>query len=161
MEGGSTGQESIYRGLKTLAEHCPEDTVVLIHDGVRPMINARVISDNIRCVRENGNAVTVAPVTETVISRQENGEIGQILDRSLCSLARAPQSFFLRDILAAHEGALREGRNDFIDSATMMRWCGKTLFTVDGPPENIKITTPLDYYVLRAMIQAQENEQGL
>lgn len=73
--------------------------------------------------------------------------------------AKAPQCFWLRDILEVHEKAREEGKNDFIDSCTMMQHYGYKLYMVDGPYENIKITTPDDYYTMRAILEAKENAQ--
>lgn len=159
VEGGETGQESIYNGLKVLEKECPEDTIVLIHDGVRPLINKKVISDNIACVKEYGSAITIAPSVETVITISEEGSIERINDRSRSMLAKAPQSFYLKDIMNAHKKALDNGRNDFIDSASIMSHYGFSLKTVEGPYENIKITTPSDYYIFRAITEAKENSQ--
>ena len=76
-----------------------DNPIVLIHDGVRPLINDKVISDNIKCVKENGNAITVVPAIETIIETDDNGNIAKVADRTHCKLARAPQSFYLKDIL--------------------------------------------------------------
>ena len=73
-------------------------------------------------------------------------------------IARAPQTFRLTDILTAHRKAIGEGHNDFIDSCTMMHHYGYDLTMTIGPSENIKITTPSDFFVFRAMIAAKENE---
>lgn len=159
VPGGDTGQQSIYHGLCKANELYPSDTVVLIHDGVRPLVDAKTISGAIACVREHGSAVTVAPAIETVTIKSEGGEVGQIIDRSQCQMARAPQCFYLRDILAAHRRANEEGAADFIDSASLMHWCGHTLYTVDGSLENIKITTPMDFYLFRAILDVRENIQ--
>ena len=73
-------------------------------------------------------------------------------------MARAPQSFNLKDIISAHKKA-EEDRLSFIDSASMMQHYGHELYTVEGSPMNIKITTPNDFYTFRALIDARENEQ--
>ena len=161
VEGGSTGQESIRNGLYALErdESVPDDAIVLIHDGVRPLINEEVITGNIATARVQGNAITVTPATETIIQVNAQREVSDILDRSICMLSRAPQSFVLRDILAAHHRAEAEGRNDVIDSATLMTQYGATLHIVEGPVENIKITTPADFYIFRAITEAKENSQ--
>lgn len=161
VPGGASGQESIYNGLKAIynSNDVPRDSVVLIHDGVRPLINAKLISDNIATVREKGSAITVTPAIETIVSTSQEHEITGITDRSQSFLARAPQSFVLSDIVSAHEKARAEGRNDMIDSASLMRHYGFKLFTVDGPVENIKITTPMDFYLFRAIFEARENSQ--
>jgi len=101
----------------------------------------------------------MTPAIETIITAGEDNRIADIADRSSCRLARAPQCFFLKDIFAAHKKAQAEGRTDFIDSAYLMRHYGHSLFMVEGPVENIKITTPIDYHVFRAIYKAKENEQ--
>ena len=89
----------------------------------------------------------------------QNQSIDYVTDRAKSRVAKAPQSFFLKDILAAHQHALEEGKTDFIDSCTMMQYYGKPLYLVDGPYENIKITTPDDFYTMRAILEAKENAQ--
>lgn len=159
IPGGETGQESIYLGLRAANKISESnDDIVLIHDGVRPFINEATILDNIRSVQKNGSAITVTPAVETII-RMENGKVAETFDRSVCGLARAPQSFYLKDIFEAHEKALKEGRTDFIDCATMMNYYGMRLSAVEGPEENIKITTPLDFLVSKAFYEAEEHSQ--
>ena len=82
-----------------------------------------------------------------------------IPERKNSLIARAPQSFLLKDIINAHRKALKEGRNDFIDSCTMMSYYGYKLGLIEGPMENIKITTPTDYFIFRAMNEVHENQQ--
>lgn len=158
VPGGETGQESIYNGLVGAKEVYGEDCNVLIHDGVRPLITAQTISDNIDAVNDYGNCITCVPATETVVVNC-GGDRPEIPARKDTIIARAPQSFRLRDILSVHERARVEGRNDFIDSCTMMSQYGHLLHTVMGPMENIKITTPTDFFIFRAMVKVHENQQ--
>lgn len=160
VPGGETGQLSIYNGLKKAGELYDDDSIVLIHDGVRPIINGDLISRNINSVKNKGNAITVSAAIETItIKTEKSEEVGEIIDRSKCQLAKAPQSFYLKDIIAAHEKALSINKTDYIDSACIMRDSGKTLYTVECQPDNIKITTPLDFYTFRAIVDAKENSQ--
>lgn len=160
VPGGSTGQMSIYYGLEAAKEVSNgEDTVVLIHDGVRPLINDKVISDNIASVQKNGSAITTGVVQETILVVNDNESIEYVPDRSRSRVAKAPQSFWLNDILSAHYQAQKEGITNYIDSCTLMKNYGHKLFLVDGPSENIKITTPGDFFVMRAFLDAQENQQ--
>lgn len=161
IPGGTCGQASIFNGLKTIRndKSVPSNSIVLIHDGVRPLINAKLISDNIAMVKEKGSAITVSPAIETIVSTDEKDQIISITDRKQCFLARAPQSFLLKDIYAAHEKAIAENKFDMIDSASMMQYYGHSLYTVTGPVENIKITTPMDFYLFRAISEARENSQ--
>lgn len=136
-----------------------EKSVVLIHDGVRPLISNMVISENIESVKEHGSAITSVKVTETIMEVNDDGSIKYIPDRTNSRLARAPQSFWFDEILSVHEQALSEGYDNFIDSCTMMNYYGKKMYLIDGPVENIKVTTPQDFYIMRAILDAQENSQ--
>ena len=74
-------------------------------------------------------------------------------------IARAPQCFRLMDIIKAHHMAQQSGRHDFIDSCSMMSEYGYSINTIIGPMENIKITTPTDFFIFRAMVEVHENQQ--
>ena len=160
VPGGETGQMSIYAGLNVAKDIADgQNAIVLIHDGVRPLINDDVINNNITSVMKNGSAITSIKVTETIMEINDDASIKHIPDRSRSRIARAPQSFWLDEILAIHNKALREGKKDFIDSCTMMSYYGKKMYLIDGPIENIKVTTPQDFYIMRAILDAQENSQ--
>lgn len=160
VKGGKSGQESIYNILKAAEELGDRDKdIVLIHDGVRPLITQKTIFDNIASVKKNGSAITSVKVKETVLIVDNDESITEVPDRATSRLARAPQSFYLDDILSAHEKAISENKFDFIDSCSMLQYYGKKLYLVDGPQENIKITTPDDFYTMRALLDAKENAQ--
>lgn len=159
VPGGETGQDSIYNGLAAIEEIASGlDDIVLIHDGVRPLITEQTITDNIDMVREEGSCITCVPATETFIVNQPDGSL-EIPSRADSMIARAPQSFYLKDIYGAHCQARAEGRHDFIDSCSMMHYYGHKLGRVIGPMENIKITTPTDYFIFKAMVEVHENQQ--
>ncbi len=158
VEGGETCQLSIFNGLKTIYKD-DEDRIVLIHDGVRPIISEKVITDNIETVKKCGNAITTCTAKETVVVMNEEEKIIKIEDRKLCRIAKAPQSFYLKDIYDLHIRAKADGIKDSIDSATLMTHYGYALNRVEGSSENIKITTPIDYYVFKAICDARENSQ--
>ncbi|MBR4235789.1 MAG: 2-C-methyl-D-erythritol 4-phosphate cytidylyltransferase [Clostridia bacterium] len=161
IPGGSTGQESIFLGLRKISAetHGDTDVVVLIHDGVRPLIDAQTVEACVSCAHANGSAITVSPAIETIMTTYENGNIDAVIDRKNARLVRAPQCFYLHEIYAAHLRARAEGYTEAIDSATLMRHYGHTLHTVTGPAENIKITTASDYFMARAIMDARENSQ--
>lgn len=162
VPGGETGQDSIYNGLCAAEKYAKElkanDVNVLIHDGVRPLITQQTITDNINTVNDKGNCITCIPATETFIVTQDDGSL-DIPSREHSKIARAPQSFRLNDILQAHKNALERNRHDYIDSCTLMSSMGYKMNTIMGPMENIKITTPTDYFIFRAMVEVHENQQ--
>ena len=158
VPGGDTGQDSIYQALLAAENDdiTDENTLALIHDGVRPLILPETITDNIAAGRQHGSCITCIPASETLVVRQEEGGF-KIPSRKDSLIARAPQTFFLEDILSAHRHAIYEGRHDFIDSLTLMTHYGYSIHTMMGPIENIKITTPMDYYLFKALVDVREN----
>ena len=159
IPGGETGMLSRVEGVKKAAELYPDDTVCLMHDGVRPLIDHDIISRNIESVERYGSAVTVAPAIETIAVKGADNKVGEIIDRSKCQMAKAPQSFRLGKLLSAHKKAVDDGMKDCIDTAYLMQLQGNDVYTVEGSAENIKITTPTDFYTFRALMDIRENSQ--
>lgn len=161
VPGGATGQESIYNGLCAAEDVANgEKSIVLIHDGVRPLIYEKTVTDNLQCVRSHGSCITSVSVKETVLLVEDNSNaVADVPSRKNSRLARAPQSFWLEDILGLHRMARQDNLFDFVDSCTMMQHYGKSLHLIEGPQENIKITTPDDFYTMRALLDAKENAQ--
>lgn len=160
VPGGTSGQLSIYNGLVAAADITDgEDAIVLIHDGVRPLIDAELLNRNIEDVKKFGSSITSAVVKETIVEVDESGTISSVPNRAHARVARAPQCFELNDILAVHKKSLAKGKTDFVDSCTMMQAYGRQLHMTTGPFENIKVTTPDDFYTMRAIIEAKENAQ--
>lgn len=160
VAGGETGQESIYNGLSYIERNhlADEKTVVLIHDGVRPLIDEKTIAACAESANKFGSTATVAPVTETVVV-VEDGKVVDVTNRSKCRLARAPQGFLFHELYSAHLKARKDNRTDFIDSISMMSEYGHEIFIVDGPEENIKITTPRDFLTFKGFVDLREYEQ--
>lgn len=159
IAGGKTGMLSRFEGVKKAAELYPHDTICLMHDGVRPLIDHEIISKNIESVEKFGSAVTVAPAIETIAIKSIDNKVGRIIDRSKCQMAKAPQSFRLGELLEAHQKAVDSGMIDCIDTAYLMQRNGHDAYTVEGSAENIKITTPTDFYTFRALMDIRENSQ--
>lgn len=160
VPGGDCGQASIFNGLKELVHlyGSNNDDIVLIHDGVRPLITEQLILDNINCVIQHGNSITVSKAIETIVLLN-NETVDKVMDRKYCNVAKAPQCFYLKDIYANHLKAINENKFDFIDSAMLMQHYGTKIHTVQCSTENLKITTPMDYYLFKAILDARENEQ--
>lgn len=160
VEGGKTGQLSIYKGLKKASElYGMEDNVVLIHDGVRPCISEKLITDNLRTVKKFGNSITCSKTTETFLVTDKLGDVSIVPERIQSRCAKAPQCFYLKDILEKHELALAEGNDNMIDSCTLMNHFGIKLAITECGSENIKITTADDYYIFKTFCDIKESQQ--
>ena len=97
--GGKTGQESIYNGLNAMRGQIEEDSIVLIHDGVRPLINEELISENIKVAKEKGNAITVVEATETVMMVNEKNELTQSVERKNVVLQELHRHIYMDNCL--------------------------------------------------------------
>lgn len=160
VPGGETGQLSIYNGILAAKEVAGnEKSIVLIHDGVRPLINSELLTQNIECVKKYGCCITSGIVKETIVVVDDTNKIVEVPSRERSRVAKAPQSFWLDEILEVQNKAVAEGVTNAIDSCTLMKSYGYNLYMIDGPYENIKITTPDDFFTMRAVLEARENEQ--
>lgn len=158
-KGGKNGQESIYNGLIEAEKIVSKKSIILIHDGVRPIINNDIINTSISNVKKYGSSITCSLAKETVALVDDN-MIVDITDRNRTVIAKAPQCFYLDDIVRAHKEAKKNNDNNNIDSSSLMRKYGfKRQYILIGSSKNIKITTSDDYYLFKALLNAEENEK--
>lgn len=158
VPGGSGGDKSIYNGLKALDGICSESDIVLIHDGVRPLINAELISANIATAKEYGTAITAEPLIESAVQSKDGVNIDYMPSRAEMYTAKAPQSFRFGLIRNLYQRAQDEGIGT-IDSSHLCSIYGVSMRMVKSTKNNIKITAPYDYYIFRALYEAMENRQ--
>lgn len=163
VPGGDTGQDSIYNGLCAAQQYAESnqetDAFVLIHDGVRPLVLPETITTNLQIAHEHGNCITCVPATETCVITPQGGK-PFVPDRNESYIARAPQTFRLSEILGIHRLAREADRHDYIDSSTLMHHYGYYLYSCIGSYENIKITTPTDFFIFRAILKMREDQQA-
>ncbi|MDD6637414.1 MAG: IspD/TarI family cytidylyltransferase [Lachnospiraceae bacterium] len=162
IPGGETAQDSIYNALKKAEEENSEDSIVLLHDGVRPFVSYDVIADNIKGVKEHGNAITCTSCYETILLSKDGDQVDSVPYRKETFAAQAPQSFYLKDIIAAHDvvRARPERYENMVDACTILKSQGLDVHMIPGNRGNIKVTTPEDVYMYRALLQYKENEQA-
>ena len=158
VPGGETGHMSIFNGLKCVAEmYDMNSTIVLIHDGVRPFINDELIDTNIENVKEKGSSISCVFSTETEVLIDESKNIKNVIKRSESLIAKAPQSFYLKDVYGVHLKAQEDGITDSIDTCTLMHQYGKPLSVVLTDYDNIKITTIKDIALAESIYRRRNN----
>jgi len=160
--GGSDRQSSLQRGLDGIVKigGKPED-IVVIHDGVRPLVDLSTIHENIRIARQYGCAITVHPVTESVvITESEEAGMSDFKKRADTYSMTAPQTFQLEKIIQAYQrvGMLEQGNIPLLDAAMVYAQTGEEVHLVKEQGANIKITTPEDFYFLKAILELEENK---
>ena len=153
--GGETAQESIFNALDSALKENPRDSVVLIHDGVRPILTEEVISRNIESVKKYGSAITCIPAYETILVSKDGKTPDIVPFRREIYKGQAPQSFYLGEIFDAHEKIRKRPQKyeDMIDSCTIFHTLGKKTHMVEGNFGNIKVTTPEDVYILHGLLK--------
>ncbi|OEH93164.1 2-C-methyl-D-erythritol 4-phosphate cytidylyltransferase [Bacillus solimangrovi] len=147
VEGGKERQHSVYSGLKVLTG----EGIVLIHDGARPFIPHKIIHELVSQTEQVHAAVVAVPVKDT-IKQAFNGLVQNTVERSSLWAVQTPQAFRLSLIKTAHEQAEQEGYLG-TDDASLIERIGKEVAIVTGTYENIKLTTPEDLLVAKAILQ--------
>ncbi len=158
VPGGETGQMSIFNGIKCAHEMYDDNsTIVLIHDGVRPFINDELIDTNIENVKEKGSSISCVFSTETEVLIDQDKNIKNVIKRDESLIAKAPQSFYLKDVYETHIKAQKDGLTDSIDTCTLMNQYGKPLSVVLTDYDNIKITTIKDIALAESIYKRRNN----
>lgn len=140
VNGGTTRQESVYKGLTVLAEKVPEPlSFVLVHDGARPWVSPYVIERVLKTAEQRGAAVPVIPVVDTQKEVDADGRIIRHLAREQIAAVQTPQAFPFDRLLAAHCKAEHDGCTYTDDSEIYAKYCG-AVYTCPGARENKKIT---------------------
>jgi len=158
VPGGDTGHDSIYQGLLAMGEFAGKDDIVLIHDGVRPLINEELITLNIETVKKYGNAITCEPDKESQIRSIDGENVSEVPPRNQMYTAKAPQSFYYEKIMCLYKMAHQDGIRS-IDSAHLCSIYNEPMHMVKSTSNNMKITEPADFYICRALYDAQESQQ--
>lgn len=150
VPGGEQRQNSVYNGLQAIDKMT--DTVV-IHDGVRPFIQAEKLEACILGARKFGACILGIPAGDTIKRVGKSDFIEKTLDRDNIWLAQTPQAFKYELIISAHETARRDGYTGS-DDASLVERLGKDIKIINGGKNNIKITVREDLDVARAMLNA-------
>jgi 2-C-methyl-D-erythritol 4-phosphate cytidylyltransferase len=158
VTGGKNGQESIRNGVYELEKYFFYDDIVLIHDAIRPMVSAEIISDCIRVTKEKGCAITVIPCAEAMV-QTENGEISVgSYPRDRLKRTQTPQGFRLGDICDLHRRALEAGITNSVASCTLKIEMGEQVYFSVGSEKNIKLTTVEDLDIFKALLSDKREE---
>lgn len=158
VKGGKNGQDSIRNGVYELEKHYAPDDLVLIHDAIRPMVSAEIISDNIRVAREYGNATTVIPCAEAMMQTEDGIVSVGSYPRDRLKRTQTPQAFRIGDICSLHREALKCGITNSVASCTLMIEMGKQVYFSVGSEKNIKLTTVEDIDIFKALLAAKRSD---
>ena len=158
VPGGKNGQDSIRNGVFELEKHFDKDDFVLIHDAIRPMVSAEIISGNIRVAREFGNAITVIPCAEAMMQTEDGVVSVGSYPRDRLKRTQTPQAFKIGDICDLHRRALEAGITNSVASCTLKIEMGEQVYFSAGSEKNIKLTTVEDIDIFKALLAAKRSD---
>ncbi len=138
--------------LEALEGKIGDDVIILTHDSVRPFVSSRVIRDNIEAARNFGACDTVIPATDTIVAAQDGEIISDIPPRTEMYQGQTPQSFQLKQLIAAYAGLSEEEAHSLTDACKAFVLRGMPVKIVEGDATNIKLTTEMDYRIAQALI---------
>ncbi len=157
--GGTCGQESIHNGIVGLHEAgCADTDMVMIHDGVRPLLEQEVISNNIATYKAKGNAITGIVCREAILESTDGQSSHGSIPRDNLIRTQTPQSFSLGDLLRLHEEAQRRGVMNSVATCTLaVELNFMELYLSPGSEKNIKVTTTEDIEILKALMHTKKD----
>ena len=156
IPGGDCGQASIRNGVFELEKHYGSDDLVLVHDAIRPMVSAEIISDCIATATQYGSAIAVIPCQEAMLVTDDQLSTSSGFPRANLRRTQTPQGFPIGVLAAAHREALEKGITNSIASCTLMVELGRTIYFSHGSEKNLKLTTPDDIDIFRALLAVRE-----
>lgn len=159
IAGGSTGQESIRNGVYNLEAHCSDDDIVVIHDGIRPLVDESVLTDVLKVCKEKGNAVTSMPYNEQIFLVEDEISTTKYIPRETLRRVSTPQAYkFSKLDWAYHEAFAKEiGIYGSSYTNTMMADLGERLYFAAGSDRNIKLTTKGDLELFKAYLKSDKD----
>jgi len=145
VEGGTQRQDSVLNGLKKVYDTTPLDkqTIVLIHDGVRPFVDQEMIKACIKKAIEYGACIPAVKITETIKQANSDLQVEKTINRQFLYTAQTPQTFKLDLILRAFDHAIKTCFSG-TDDASLVEHLGDKVMIINGSKQNIKITTKED-----------------
>ena len=153
---GSVGQESIKNGIMGLAEHYGDDSIVLIHDAIRPNLSKDVISDCIGSIEKNGFTVVVVPCNEAMLETYDFESSEKSFPRDNLKRTQTPQGARLGQLVELHKKAKEKGISNSVATCTLVTEAGGKIYFSAGSPKNIKITTPEDIDIFKALLKQEK-----
>ena len=160
ISGGNTGQESIRNGVYNLEGVCGEDDIVVIHDGIRPMVDETVLTDVLVKCRQYGNAVTSTPYNDQIFVVDDEISTVKYIPRETLRKVTTPQAYRFGELIRAYQEAFEKniGIGGSSYTNTMMVELGKRLYFAAGSEKNIKLTTKDDLETFKAFLLAQKDD---
>lgn len=159
VSGGNSGQESIRNGVYNLEKECNEDDIIIIHDGIRPLVESFVLSDVIEKCQKYGNAVTSMPYNEQIFVVDDEYSTTKYIPRETLRRVATPQAYKFGKLNRAYKEAFEKEIGIYGSSYTntMMVELGERLYFAAGSDKNIKLTTKDDLEIFKGYLASESS----
>lgn len=160
ISGGDSAQESIKKGVDNLKGVCSPDDNIIIHDGIRPLVDDLVLNDVIDKCNEYGNGVTSLPYNEQIFVIDDELSTTKYIPRETLRRVATPQAYKFEKLEWAYEKAFREGIGikGSAYTNTMMVELGERLYFAKGSDKNLKLTTKDDLEIFKGYLTAEKDK---
>ena len=158
VPGGKTGFESIINGTKEVERLFGGDALILVHDAIRPNLSEEIISNNIKICHEKGNAITCIPCQEAMLYTDDREMSNKTINRDNLLRTQTPQTFYVKDLRKVQEEAISKGMTNTVASCTLMIEMGYPVYKANGSEKNVKLTTPDDIEIFKALLKSKKDE---
>ncbi len=153
IQGGSTRQESVYQGLKSLPADADR---VLIHDGARCLATPELFDRCTEALQDCSGLIAAVPVKDTIKVVNSDSIVESTPDRVNLWAAQTPQGFVVKDLLHCHQEGIRQGW-EVTDDAALFEQCGLPVKIVTGEETNLKVTTPVDLAIAEFILRQHQS----
>jgi 2-C-methyl-D-erythritol 4-phosphate cytidylyltransferase len=151
VPGGKERQDSVYHALKVLKKEAADLDVILVHDGVRPLVDPALVRKVVAAARRHGGAILGIPCQDTLKRVNSKGVVVDTVDRQELWQVQTPQAFQAALLWRAYQEAMERGFYA-TDEAALVEALGETVVVVPGTCLNLKITTPDDLKIAEAIL---------
>ena len=155
VEGGNNGQESIRNGIREIAAEFNDDDIVLVHDGIRPLVPQELIEEFLQPTNAFGSAITCTPCAEALLQVEPDDSSKASVDRDSVKRTQTPQGFPLHVLKEMHSQAVGAGITNSVASCTLAIELGRSVHFCRGSEKNIKLTTVDDVDIFKALLEAR------
>ena len=156
--GGATGQESIRNGVYNLEGKVDDEEIIIVHDGVRPLVDDEILTSLLATCREHGNAVSAMPYNEQIFIKDDEESTIKYIPRETLMRVVTPQAYKFRELLSAYREAYEKEIGIYGSSYTntMMVELGHRLYFSAGSDKNIKLTTKDNLDMFKSFLNNEE-----
>ena len=161
IPGGRDAQESTYRGLQLLQKRMGQGDIVIVHDAIRPLVSAEIITDSIQMCRKKGMGVAATYIMDNIMHSQDGQAGYQSINRYEIMKVQTPQAYDFKLLMDLHNRAIENSCLGAWDNSSLLTRMGEKVYFSKGSDLNLKINTTEDVEMFRALYRMRQSEENV